>query len=61
MIRGMLASGNTHTVVGLLSTVPQGRSFIDFSVEPLGCQKTQAGVKSATHPPRQAQQPAQVM
>lgn len=61
MIRGMLASGSSHTVVGLPSTVPQGRSFIDSSVEPLGCQKTQAGVKSATRPPRQAQQPAQVM
>lgn len=55
MIRRTLASGSSHTAVSLPSTVRQGRRFIDSSVEPPGCQKTQAGVKSATHPPRQAQ------
>lgn len=61
MIHGTLARGSSHSVVSLPSTEPRGRSFIDSTVEHLGCQKTQAGVKSATHPPRQAQQPAQVM
>lgn len=61
MIHGTLARGSSHTVVSLPSTESQGRSFIDSTVGHLGCQKTQAGVKSATHPPRQAQQPAQVM
>lgn len=48
MIHGTLARGSSHSVVSLPSTEPQGRSFIDSTVEHLGCQKTQAGVKSAT-------------
>ena len=61
MIHRALASGSSHTVVSLSSTVPQGRRFRDSSVEPPGSQKTQAGMKSVTHPPRQAQQPAQAV